>query len=386
MRRSTSILITAWFVVITLVPALLGLAGVRASARDNRELRSLPKLSPRTWLDPDTWAQVSGALDDHLPGRDQALDARRVIDQDVFGDSTNPDVLRGRDDWLFLTDSYNLVCYQSMTPAQLVDRAARLRSLGEEAGTPVTVYLVPDKMWVAGDALGASPGRRCADERRRALRAANAARSAPPIVDSWSDFETSDGEPLFWKGDSHLSPAGERLMVQQLIDAISPGLFDPSEVSGGPVVTGRADLAALLGQSFTETAASWRLERPGTATTFRRWSSDGPPPPAWRPLGELNAEELLHNPIAEFRTTGDAPVVPGTTLVIHDSQVDKILDRLAPFFEHVVFVEYADFGSDPPPAVTEWVPTADRIIIETVERAGYGRLAGGIGRMVLGER
>lgn len=385
MKRSTSILVTTWFVLITLVPALLGVGGVRASARDNRELRTVPDLNPRRWLDPDTWAEVSGALDDHLPGRDQAVDARRIIDQVIFGDSTNPDVLRGRDGWLFLADSYRLVCFQTMTPAQLVDRAERLRSLGEQSGTPVTIYLVPDKLWVAGEAIGRSPGRDCSERRRAELRKVNAARQRPPIVDSWTDFETWDGAPLFWRGDSHLSPTGELLMARQLIDAVSPGLFDPAEVGPGPVIASESDLYTLLGETFVEKAPSWKLNRPGADTTFRRWPSDQPPPQSWRPLGEFNAE-LLRNPIAEFRTTGGAPVVPGTTLVVHDSQIAKILDRLATFFEHVVFVEYEDFGFDPPPAVQHWVPDADRIVIETVERASYGRLLGGTGRLVLGER
>jgi hypothetical protein len=73
-----------------------------------------------------------------------------------------------------------------------------------------------------------------------------------------------------------------------------------------------------------------------------------------------------------YETTmgGDDPVVDGTTLIVGDSQMDHIVPYVAPYFEHMVFVQSSliELGYD----ATRHRP--DRVIVESIEFSASERL------------
>lgn len=373
-RRRWSRVITAWFAVLILIPAILTVSGVRSTATQNRAPTALPHLSLRSLGAPKTYQQISGALDDHLPGRDQAVDASRALDLDVLGDSPTHTVVFGDDDTLFLTDTWELVCDEPQTPAQLSLRIGQVAEGLAARGPDVRVLLVPDKTFVLGDELGDHPGRRCADERRAAYRATD---HHPSVIDAYPAFSATArrGTRTFWKGDSHTNFAGEAILERELVDSLQPGLWEQvPRVDAGEVGV-FMDLWQLVGEDRGEHGMATVASRPDITTVARSWNADDPPPADFVPLESLSIPSVP-SIVAEFRTTGSGAVIEGDTLIIGDSQMQRIAANLAPYFRHLTVRLYPGLGFEMP-SVAEDVASSDHVVIETVERGAYRRFFNG---------
>lgn len=369
MRRS-SLVLTVWFVLVISLPALLWVVGVRASALDNRTATPMPRLSVRSLSHDETYRQISASLEDHLPGRDQAIAWRRRVDLDVAHDSPNRSVVLGSDNWLFLTDTWDLVCDQPASAAELAARVGYVAEELEARGPEVRVYLVPDKTFTEGDRLGDHPGRSCADERRREYRSAP---RDPRVVDPFPDFESTRaaGTHLFWSGDSHAGFEGELVIERQIIEGLQPGLWDRIPRPPGADVDVTMDLWALLGEDRTERGTPHPAVRSDVTTGSRVWSDGTPRPDAYIPLADFGLPQLP-DLVMEFRSTGDGPVIEGDTLIIGDSQMQRIAAQLAPYFRHLTVRTYPGLSFEMPDVAME-AAAADQVVIETVERGAYNR-------------
>lgn len=359
MRRRSVAVITVWFALVLVSPWLGKVTrGWTATAIDNRAPAPLPGLSPFDWLRPETWAQVSRSLDDHLPGRDQAVRARATVDERVFSDLSNPQVLAGSDGWLFTADSLNLVCFQNRPPVDLDRVADRLDAV---LTPPVSVYLVPDKLLALEPLASGVISSGCENRSPTAIRDARGPDTR--IIDSWTTFGALTATEHWWKLDSHLNGKGEAVLVRQLINALAEPtpegfamaatMAEELEVTAGTGV--EMDLPLLLGRNVAVDGPTLVVNRAGVSTT----SPEIPDVPA---------------PIVEYRSDGIGPFIEGHTVIIHDSQIARLRAQIAPFFRHVTFVQYEGLGDLPPRSALPLVRGADRIIIETVERQAYQRL------------
>lgn len=369
MRRSSPIIIV-WFILVITLPALLLITGVRASAIDNRPTARLPRLTLRSLTHDETYRQISAALEDRLPGRDQAVNWKRDLDLDVAHDSPNKSVVLGSNGWLFLTDTWGLVCDQPHTATQLAGRLGQIADELASRGPQVSIYLVPDKTFTEGDHLGDHPGRACADARRSELRAAP---RNSHVIDPYGDFERErqGGTHLFWSGDSHASFDGEFVIERQIIDSLQPELWAQVPRPVGADVDVTMDLWALLGQDRTERGTPHVFDRADVSTQARAWSDGSPRPDALVPLAAFS---IPHAPdiVMEFRSTGAGPVIEGDTLIIGDSQMQRIATHLAPYFRHLTVRSYPGLSFEMPDVAFE-VGASDHLVIETVERGAYNR-------------
>ena len=323
MKPTTARLAIGWFALVLLAPWFGWAArGWHATAIDNRTPTALPNLSPIRWLRPATWTQLSKSLDDHLPGRDQAIRARTQLDDRVFGDSSNPQVLKGSDGWLFTADSLNLACYRSREPADLDRVAGRL---DEVIPGRVSVLLVPDKLLAVPSLAHGAISSGCDAGARTAIR--NARGPDSRILDTWSAFDVAHPQDLWWPQDSHLNGNGEALLVRQIVGQLA------AVMTIDPAGQAEMDLPPLLGRRVTAT---------GPTLTVTRTATD--------------------------------PRIEPRTVIIHDSQLTRLTSHLSPFYRDVTFIEYEDLGDFPPRSSLDAIRTAEVVIIETVERQAYQRL------------
>lgn len=369
--KRSSLLIAVWFVLVVTAPAFLWVVGLRANpVAENRLATPVPPIDVASLTRTETYQQLSAALEDRLPGRDQARSANRHLDLDVLDDSPARSVVLGDDGKLFVTDSWELVCDQHRSARELAERAGAVAQALDERVPNVAVALIPDKTFVEGAALGDHPGRRCADARRADYLATP---RAPGVLDLFGEFDElrRAGRTTFWNGDSHTNFLGESVIVRHIVESLQPGLWDQVPRTTLPLVDVTMDLWFLLGEQRVERGAPQDVNAGDSATVGRVWSS-GQPEPAFEPIESFGIPSLP-NLVMEFRSSGEGPMIEGDTVMVGDSQMQRIASKLAPWFRHLTVHSYVDLGSDIPPIAAE-VAAARQVVIECVERGAYGRL------------
>lgn len=366
--RRSSRWIVAWFGIVITLPAVLGLVGVRSHPAENRAPAEMPRLGGDALLHDATYRAIGAWFEDHLPGRDQAVAANRGVDLDVLGDSPNPRVVRGERDTLFLTDAWQLVCDQPRSAGELASRLGGVADALAARGPDAHVLLVPDKTFVLGDELANHPGVACADARRAGLRAAP---RHPRVADPYPAFEsaTAAGGRTFWRGDSHASFEGEGLLLEAIVDQLEPGLWARVPRRALPPVDETMDLWFLLGEDRTERGRRTVVDRV-PATTATAHDASAPAPPAV-PLDQLMVP-TVPSLVLEFETSGDGPVVEGNTLIIGDSQMQRLAVQLAPYFRHLTVRIYPGLAFEMPD-VSHDLADVDHLLVESVERGAYVR-------------
>ena len=349
--RRASIAIAVWFVCVLLVPVLAFLEGNRSENIDQRAFQPWPGVEPTHLLDSRYYRRLDRFLTDHLPIRDEAI--RTQAEGLVRTRPQVNGVVEGGDGYLFLTEEQSIWCPPPMFSPQVVDAIARARQTLTDHGIDSVVAITPDKFVIMADKVPAwLPGLACARDQDRALRAELERRPEAGVPDLWTTLlqrRTETSRPIFWKLDSHLAGEGRTIAVQTIVDALAPGTFDEGATVERPDTT-EGDLALLQGLRRSETLHARLVQRRDVAIV-----TDSQHP----------ANPLVN--ITAVHTTGTGRVIPGRTVVIHDSQFgnETWRDQLAPWFEQATFVHW-DLLSDPRAVAA--LRKADHVVIESVER------------------
>jgi SGNH hydrolase-like domain, acetyltransferase AlgX len=356
-------LVVVAFALVLIVPGVLLGIGVHAAQVENRAPRPFPKLSVAALLDASWPAGIDGFLTDHLAVRPYAIRVRGEAYW-LAGGTGNPEVLRGRDGWLFIRDEFQPPC--DYTGAQ--QRAALVAAdrAFTASGIDFRLLLIPAKHSVYPDKVAPEPrfAPSCQDTGRADIEQA-VAELRGHVVDlraAMAAARTEPGAPdLYWFMDTHWSPSGAVLGVRELIRSFDATLWSDADVIERGKQRRVMDSAKLLG--LHRVAVTPKLVvRPGVE----------------QERSDVDVPVDVQNARAVFRITcsGDRPLLPGRTLVIYDSFFGIDTRLVAPFFADTTWVHVGDMIQHP--ELASMLGPFDRVIVERVERGFYATNIGAI--------
>ncbi len=351
MSRTWNIIVTTWLVIGLTAPAAALLIGVRNSNIEQRTLSQRPSLAPSRLLDQTTLSALDRYLTDRFPLRDRSAEARALLSYRLFRTSTNPGVRVGRDGWLYLSDELQ-TCDGTYTVAQEATAygslIAALRSLAPSA----FLLVAPDKVVIDGSHLARLGARdRCA--LRRDTDARRAFSTLDGAIDLWSTLtDRSGSEQLYYKVDSHWSPAGRSLMAETLVSALG-GTWESTHVASTPAAPAEGDLGRLLGLRLREALPGVSVRRPGVTTTE---VTAGQPHP--------------RTALRQFVSRGTAPLLP-PIILIGDSQFEHALGDLAPWFSRLTLCQWEAVLAG---SCDDALARPATVVVESVERSLGGRV------------
>ncbi len=349
----------AAFLAMIAVPLVAYVLGVRAPATENRAQTPTPSLGAVARLDETALARLSDHLTETLPGRQAAVRVDAMVDRYVFGQSPNTDVLLGEDGWLFLAKSVDVPCRTDAEVRFLRAELERAHDLVARTGRDLRVIVPPNKATVYPEQLGRSTrvaecGFALSDAYRDQLE------QDPPAgyLPLWDRIDALRrrvaDHPIYLPTDTHWTTEGSVEMVERIVESFDPSLLDGVEAVSGRSLPYVGDLARLIGLPDEEVEELLDLRRPGVD-----WELKRPSGVDWLPAAtpEMEASVLQ-------ATGGD--VVPGRTVMVHDSFAYLSRAQMAPFFADLVMIRRH------PIAVTwvgEIVSRADHVVLEVVERS-----------------
>ena len=354
--RPLAFLVGAVFLLVLTVPTLALLAGARPLNIEERRLAAMPSLSPEALLTTPFYADVDRALVDHFPLREAAAATFGHVIYDILGASPSKQVVVGADGWLFFRGEVRPVC--RFGAAGLAGQIGAIQSELAPAGRRVVLAVVPDKHGILPETLGPAAvlGRPCTDHHRASFRKLAAADDSA-IVDLWTPLLAAHAaEPdtaLYFQRDSHWTPAGAVVAIQQIVDALEPGVWDPTEVRAEGLETRGDELSRLMGLIRSEDAEQYRVDREGhvEGTVLDEASTRG------------------GDPVDAYTVLGSGPVVPGTTVILYDSFFNIRRSLIIPWFEHSIWIRTTDLHGHPD--LARFAAGYDTLLFEIVERQAY---------------
>jgi hypothetical protein len=349
--------VAAGFVLALLLPSIALLAGVRPGAIEGRPPASFPTLDPSALAEPSTYAAIDRYLADRFPARTQAVGAHAAIDYGLLGGSTTPDVIVGRDGWLFTRTELEPVCtFEAAEVLAALDRtAARLADVGVE----MRFIVPPDKHAIYPERIvpGSGLGEACSDARRPAMQAGMAARPGLAI-ELWTqlaaDHAADPARPLYFAKDTHWTPLGALVGTRALIQSLAPGVWDEAQMPIEGFAAYDTDLSRLIGLPTKERVPRLVI-RPGVKVE--------------RSAIETAVDLESARDIGRYRVDRAAGAVEGTTLIVYDSFFRTNERRIAPWFRDSIWVHVGDLERTP--ELVADLPAVDRVVVERTERGVY---------------
>jgi hypothetical protein len=349
-------LVLTAFIAGLLAPGTIMLAGLRPAAIENRPLVALPPVSAQGLLDASWPARVDAFLADNVYFRPWAVRLRGELVWRSGGSGT-PEVVRGKDDWLFIRGEFEPKCL--FTGQELGDKLRQAATSFGADGPELRFLLIPDKHSIYPEQVRPDTpfAPSCEDTGRAALTAA--IDSLHPIaIDSTPTLRAArasgNTERLFYAGDTHWTPTGAMIAIRPLIESLDPGLWRDDDVVPSGTIRRVTDIAALMGIRRVEPTLGLAV-RPGVKLRTQDVSV---------PVDVQNARTL-------FRVTadGDRPTHPGRTLVVYDSFFGIYEPLIAPFFADTTWVHVGDMLHHP--ELASILGPFDTVIFNRGERGIY---------------
>jgi hypothetical protein len=350
-------LVSVAFVVALVLPGLAMTAGVRPAALEARRVATLPRLDADSLGEPATYAAIDRWLADRFPARNQAVGAHAAIDYGLLGGSTTPNVVVGRDGWLFTRTELEPVC--TFTPDQVLAALDRVAAALSERGLDVRLIVPPDKHTIYPDEVvpGSGLGDACTDDRRAAMQAGMAARPAHAI-ELWARIAAERAAhpetPLYFRQDTHWTPLGAVIATRALVEALAHGVWDETQMPVEGFASYNTDLSRIMGLPAKERIPRL-VVRPGVDVERTTVSTN---------VDLKNARDIGH-----YTVDPAVAAVEGRTLILYDSYFRTNERRIAPWFRDSVWVHASDLEESPELAAD--LPAFDHVVIERVERSAY---------------
>lgn len=371
--------IAAMAVLFLFTPGVAVLVGGRATAFENRRLAALPSVA-------DGWGALTrfpGWLNDHLPLRQQAVQANNGIDRHVFGEAPGvtgggsdtlpgggvvgppaapattgwpgapyPEVLIGRHGYLYYGGDVATKCQATVSPAAVLDRLRRLAAAVSSSGRRFMLVVPPDKSTMVPQDLpahydGASCARARSDAVLRNLTTQNFFLDLRPSLRRLASAPLPG--PLYLPTDTHWDGPAAALMVQQVVARIDPDVAETLEPRQLPDERHVADLSVLLGQDDQVTVHPVALADPAVTHLYPKVYSDISTPRYYVSSGPAGT------------------VVRAPTLVLGDSFALSAGETLPSVFDDLTVVHH-DVAATDPGTVTDAMIASQVVVLEVVER------------------
>jgi SGNH hydrolase-like domain, acetyltransferase AlgX len=357
MRRWERIIVALVFVAWLVAPLVLLALGGKSdfAALENRRPARAPAVTLAAVTDPQFYAAVARTFGDRVPLRAEALALDSWIDLEVFGDSPNPEVLVGADDWLYLFDAVAKPCVDRIPPWHAVANLRRISRILEASGRRLVVAVAPDKVSIYPERLGPSVSlSRCSRKYRLRLRTFLRQAELPGYVDLWQgleDLKARAAEDVYWAQDTHWTFAGALEATRLIVDRLDPGLWNESAVKPRARVRHRGDLARMIGLPTPREATRYDIQRRVQVTLARS--------------GRFRRMTVA------CRADCFRPRV----LVVIDSFGELFVGNLAQYLEESTWVRWSQLPGEGLAAIVDELAGAEVVIFESVERMAFVRFA-----------
>jgi hypothetical protein len=340
-------------------PGVANVAGISSPPPQNREPAAAPTLT-------DGWkfvGQLGSFLNDRFALRDKSLKIDSFIDRSVFneqpafGGSATPQVLEGKDGYLFLKDAFDAACTGHGTPQSITENVKRFADIVQRSGRKIVISIAPDKSSVLVDKLPeknvqAECHRLHQDQLWNSLGNAG----IPGYVDLRSVLRTEvqkNRRPLYFRQDSHWNQEGSLVGVKQVVERFQSNLWDESAVVFAGVTPYTGDLEVMRGGTKTDETSNFGVNRGQIKVEASQQDEN-------QSLGYRQISQMS-GPLGSL--------VVGETLMMYDSFGMAAIGQIAPYFEKLKTVHFEDFHSD---KWIEMIKSADSVLFMCVERGlGY---------------
>jgi alginate O-acetyltransferase complex protein AlgJ len=388
MRRPVAFLLAIAFFF---GPAAGYVLGQRPQEIENRRLHPFPSLSDGWSFFPDFTAWAT----DHLPLRKQAVDGNSALSERVFGQppsyggttadagvagvpgtaaggsdrqSTDkpayPQVIQGKDGWLYFGGDVAGPCQPTRTVADILTRLTRLARAVQASGRRFVLAIPPDKStaWPL-ELPDKYLGKDCAEARRSAFWAALRASPPPGYVDLLGPIQAAqraNGLPAYRQTDTHWTEQGALLYAKGLADALQPGLWRHLTVRSTGTRTRTGDLGALIGRPHVDSFPGFALSRPRPG-----WTYTMPEMPMTVPV------RVEPGPVQP-----GLPLITEPTLLLGDSFTNSSRNIVPQLFTSLSILNN-EVAAARPDAVAAAMVKSDTVVYEIVERtisSGAGAL------------
>lgn len=332
------------------LPILLMMFGFRAPAIENTAPPSPPEVRRVADITSDFVEDLTTWIRQTVPGRDKAVGAVSQIALSL-GESTDPRVLVGTDGWLFYSATVDEGCLPPGSAEQVAENVHKLRTAYAEAGKRLVFVIAPNKASIHSERLPESAP--CVEANWRALDDALAAGTNRDAVRLWRPLrEAKATTNVYLTSDTHWNEIGAAVAVREVVNALSPGIWDTDAISF-ETQPARADLRAMLG-----------LDSPHGEAPLAVVSRKGI---AWSVVERGVVDDDLPVPYSRSQgtTDGTAALIAGRTILLHDSFGFDFLKLAPSYFEDLTAARSLETMY---PLVADLIRDGDTIILFTVQR------------------
>jgi alginate O-acetyltransferase complex protein AlgJ len=360
-RRWTFGRVCAAVVATTFVfgPVAGHLAGSGGQPLENRKPAPAPKPE-------DGWKALDAVgpwAADRLPGRSRAVRTNAWLDYHLLGEvpikrnpggQIVPQVVRGRDGYLYLPDDFTIACSRRGAFEPALRDMLRLAETIRSSGRRVAFSVAPNKSSVAtAEVPDVVPDGRCATQAIAEQQRVQDNTSHSLLVNTRARLAAAHragGQP-YWRADTHWNHAGAAIYAQALAEHLDPGLAARVKVTPERM-TRVGDLTGLLGLTSAETGSSATVSAGGSVV----------PDPS---LDQYDPFKVLYGK-ERWKTTPSTGLIPGRTVLIGDSFTYYALGAVRPLFADGTFLWT---GKVSQAELIRAIKDADTVVIQLAERS-----------------